>query len=196
MCGFNIYLIIYTSVVFSFLTQASSHIWAQDSKEEEVEMLEVFEVPGTAIQRETRQQHFPTPTSKTLQPFPDQNLFEIPLTIKIQRLNPHVPRTVMDPIGKIRGIRTSVKPIKAPRPTYPRFAREQGWQGTSVLRLRIDDHGRVSKAIIQRSSGYPALDDSAIQTVKQWGFLPGKNGEFPVTTVVDIPIRFDLKQPQ
>ena len=187
-------LTVYAVALSALLAQEVHVTLAQDSEEEEVEMLDVFEVPGTAIQPEARQQHFPTPTTETLRPFPDQNLLNIPSSIEIHRPYPLVSRTVMDPTGKIRGIRTSVKPIKAPRPSYPRFAREQGWEGTAVLRVTIDDDGKVSAVTSQKSSGFSILDESALHTVKQWRFVPAKNGEFAVRSVVDIPIRFDLDQ--
>lgn len=157
-------------------------------------MLDVFEVPGTAIKREPRQIHFPAPEIDSLHSFLDHPSLALPRTLRIQRPNLRSSRPVMDPAGKIRGVRTSVKPIHAPRPPYPRFAREQGWEGTIVLRVTIDDHGKVLTTTIQKSSGHSSLDDSAVQTVKQWEFLPGKNGEFAVSSVVDIPIHFDLKQ--
>ena len=181
--------------ILSLQGQDISQTQAQPPAEEEVEMLDVFEVPGTAIQPEKRQLLFPRPAIDSLDPLSEQDLFDIHVAIQLDRPDPQRPK-ILDPIGKIRGIRTSVKPSKAPRPPYPRFAREQGWEGTTVLRVAINNQGTVSSATTQQSSGFPMLDDNAIEAVKQWEFAPAKNGEFAVASVVDIPIRFDLDQSQ
>jgi protein TonB len=74
------------------------------------------------------------------------------------------------------------------------MAREQGWHGKVVLRVHITAEGIVKNATVQESSGFPVLDDSAVQAVKIWSFEPAKNGEFAVASTVDLPIRFDLLQ--
>ena len=103
---------------------------------------------------------------------------------------------LMDQTGKTRGRFKSVKPLNTERPLYPRMAREQGWQGKVVLRMRITAEGTVKHATVQESSGFPVLDESAVQAVKAWSFEPAKNGEFPVASTVALPIRFgfDLLQ--
>ena len=126
-------------------------------------------------------------------PFPDQNNLHIPAAISIKRHSQARP-VALDQTAKTKGIRSSVKPVRVERPPYPRFAREQGWEGTVILRLVIDQHGNVSAAKTQKSSGYPLLDESAAQAVQQWAFQPARNGEFPVTSKVDLPIRFDLDE--
>ncbi len=194
MPGWILIFTIATTGLFSLVTIATLPSWGQNFKDEDVEMLDVIEVPGTAFKREPRQLLFPTPEIDSLGSFSNQQLIQIPLTLQIDHPASQPPR-VMDPIGKSRGIRSSVKPIKVPRPSYPRFAREQGWEGTAMLRVAVEANGSVSKATIQKSSGFSILDESALQAVKQWGFAPAKNGEFSVAAIVDIPIRFDLNQP-
>ena len=52
----------------------------------------------------------------------------------------------------------------------------------------------MEKVTTRKSSGFPSLDESAVQSVKTWRFDPAKDGEFPVSTAVDLPIRFNLKE--
>jgi len=63
-----------------------------------------------------------------------------------------------------------------PVPTYPLLARIQRHQGTVVVRFIIGSEGAVTKAWVQKSSGYPNLDQAAIDSQSQWKYKPGKTG--------------------
>ena len=175
------------------LLGSSGLSWSQQTEEDAIDTLDVIEIAGTAVKLEKRQFVFPEPDIHDLSPFPDQNNLQIPAAISIKRHSQAMP-VALDQIAKTKGIRSSVKPVRVERPPYPRFAREQGWEGTVILRLVIDQQGNVSAAKTQKSSGYPILDESAEQAVQQWAFQPARNGEFPVTSKVDLPIRFDLDE--
>ena len=161
------------------------------TQEEDIEMLDIIEVPGTAIAKKPRKLTYPTPDSSRLYPLPVQDLFDIPVDIPIERKRGER-KLLVDAIGKSRGIRSPVRPIKAERPSYPRFAREQGWKGLTIVRMTIKADGTVASAKTHKSSGYPLLDQNAIQTVKGWMFEPAKNGTFAIASTIDLPIRFDL----
>ena len=82
-------------------------------------------------------------------------------------------------------------PIHQPHPVYPPHAIPAGIQGSVQLRVTIAADGLVKKAEVRRS--VPALDQAALDAVKQWTFKPGmKNGE-PVEVIVDIEMLFTLK---
>jgi protein TonB len=49
---------------------------------------------------------------------------------------------------------------------YPKIARKLGVSASPVLEVGIAADGRLDKAIIRRSSGYPELDNAALQTLK------------------------------
>ena len=104
---------------------------------------------------------------------------------------PELPR---DSIADRKALRKTVRLIKSERPPYPQVARRQGWEGTVVLRINIDPGGNVGNVATQKSTGYDALDESAAQSVKTWRFDPAKDGEFPVSSVVDLPVRFNLDE--
>lgn len=57
-----------------------------------------------------------------------------------------------------------------PAPEYPSRARRQGWQGTVDVELAIAPDGGVRDARVGRSSGYPALDDVAVDVARRSRF--------------------------
>jgi len=79
------------------------------------------------------------------------------------------------------------------RPTYPRLAQARGFEGTVLLSVEVLADGRVGRTRVKSSSGYDLLDQSALDTMKQWSFEPGKKKGLPVAMWVDIPIRFALQ---
>ena len=80
-----------------------------------------------------------------------------------------------------------------PKPSYPREAREKGYQGEVLLRVEVLSNGRVGEIEVARSSGHEILDRSALSTVKQWKFIPARKGEEPIPLWVNIPIKFQLQ---
>jgi TonB family protein len=77
------------------------------------------------------------------------------------------------------------------KPKYDSSEREAGHQGTVYLQVLIDAGGRVAKVIIQKSSGYEALDNSALTEIRDhWRFLPGTSNGVLVDMWVTIPIVF------
>ncbi|MGR8931044.1 MAG: energy transducer TonB [Gammaproteobacteria bacterium] len=79
-----------------------------------------------------------------------------------------------------------------PKPEYPSIARSHGWQGKVILRVQISEKGKVESVTIEKSSSYEILDDSAIEAVKGWLFLPAMRGDKPISTSVLVPIIFSL----
>ena len=80
-----------------------------------------------------------------------------------------------------------------PPPRYPRTARRRGAQGTVVLSVYVDAHGRVANVWVFESSGYRVLDNAALEAVKKWGFEPGRKGDRKVAMWVNVPVRFELQ---
>ncbi|MDH3503846.1 MAG: energy transducer TonB [Nitrospirota bacterium] len=161
---------------------------------EPIELLEVIEVTGTTVTKAVKIFSFPLPTFSHPWPPTTFHHFALPDLHVVNLPQQAIPRILIDQTSKARGRSTNVKPLKTERPLYPRMAREQGWQGKVVLRARISAEGTVKHATVQESSGFPALDDSALQAVQTWSFEPAKNGEFSVASTVALPIRFDLLQ--
>lgn len=69
------------------------------------------------------------------------------------------------------------------KPLYPLSSRKKGESGTVVLLVRLDGQGHVQELSVRSSSGYPALDQSALRAVRAWKFRPGGPGFLLVPVV-------------
>lgn len=74
-------------------------------------------------------------------------------------------------------------------PPYPSSSRRAGEQGTVLLTIVIGQDGRPVDISVARSSGYPALDESAVNAVRQWRFSTNVNA---TQAQVSLPITFRL----
>ncbi|BBO16085.1 conserved hypothetical protein [Candidatus Brocadia pituitae] len=81
-------------------------------------------------------------------------------------------------------------------PEYPRLAKQMRQEGLVILRVEMDQKGMPVQVEIAQSSGYPLLDQAALKAVKRWRFQPGRIGDSPVKSVVAIPVRFRLEDPE
>jgi protein TonB len=102
-------------------------------------------------------------------------------------------RVLRDPAAEGGGVRSKVGPGDNPRPEYPRAAREAGWEGTVVLQVEVLPDGLAGTVWVYETSGHALLDEAARRAVQDWRFVPAMDGNFPVRTVVHLPIRFDLR---
>jgi TonB family protein len=71
----------------------------------------------------------------------------------------------------------SVGCINCGKPSYPDIAREQGWEGEVLLSVDVDPNGNVSNVQLISSSGYPVLDNTAIDRAWSWQFDASENGQ-------------------
>jgi protein TonB len=88
---------------------------------------------------------------------------------------------------------TYAKYLNNPHPAYPRQSKRFGEQGTVLLAIEIDVDGSASQVKVQKSSGYPRLDQTALETVLKWRFIAGKKAGLPQKMWVNIPINFVLE---
>jgi periplasmic protein TonB len=79
-------------------------------------------------------------------------------------------------------------------PYYPPGEIRQGHEGTVVLSLHILADGRVGDVKLERSSGYPKLDESAVREAKRWRFVPGTSDGTPLAMWKQVPVTFRLNQ--
>ena len=71
-------------------------------------------------------------------------------------------------------------------------ARQRGQQGVVWLSVEVSAAGECAQASVLRSSGVSALDQAALAAVRRWRFVPARQGQTPVESKVEIPIRFKL----
>jgi protein TonB len=82
--------------------------------------------------------------------------------------------------------------LRNPKPPYPISSRENGEQGAVMLYACITDHGKVERVDLAQSSGYPALDRSALNTIRHWSFRPAQESGKSIPMCYRLPIRFLL----
>ena len=87
----------------------------------------------------------------------------------------------------------SPKYAENPKPPYPQEARDKGYQGTVRLKVEVLPDGRAGEIELKESCGYGVLDQSALDTVKKWRFIPATKGKTPISCWVIVPITFQLK---
>ena len=82
--------------------------------------------------------------------------------------------------------------VDVPAPSYPKIAREKGWEGTVLLKVLVSENGSPSQVVVEKSAGYPALDHSALEAVKRWKFNPAYHENIPYPSLILVPVRFNL----
>ena len=93
-----------------------------------------------------------------------------------------------------RGALTKAEPLAHmnPAPSYPRVARQRGWEGIVRIEAFVGKDGVPGPVGIKESSGYGVLDRAALKTVKRWKFSPARSGVMRFSSRITIPIRFTL----
>ena len=84
--------------------------------------------------------------------------------------------------------------LNNPKPAYPPSARRMGMEGVVTLKVLVSREGRAVKIDISRSSGYKLLDKAAAEAIKNWRFVPARQGDTPIEEWVLVPIAFRLNR--
>ncbi|MGH7739784.1 MAG: energy transducer TonB [bacterium] len=83
--------------------------------------------------------------------------------------------------------------FRNPPPPYPEQARRLKEEGLVRLAVEVDAQGNVTSVSVSKSSGFSDLDEAALDTVKNWEFKPAHLAGIAVSTSVNIPVLFRLK---
>lgn len=79
------------------------------------------------------------------------------------------------------------------QPEYPPASRRAGEEGTVQLQVLVLESGRAGEVKVARSSGFPKLDEAAINEVKRnWRFVPGKEDGKPISMWHTFAVTFRL----
>jgi TonB family protein len=83
--------------------------------------------------------------------------------------------------------------VYCPNPSYTNEARAAKINGSVVLQVVVTAEGHAENISVLRKLGY-GLDQSAIETVKNWQFQPAKGSDGnPVSTIVPVEVTFRIK---
>lgn len=84
------------------------------------------------------------------------------------------------------------KPKSTPKPPYPPSSQRLREEGMVLLSLYVDETGRVRQGKVEKSSGFPLLDESALTTaLNSWRFTPGRLGNEPAAMWFKINVKFE-----
>ena len=81
---------------------------------------------------------------------------------------------------------------KSPKPRYPLSAVRRHQEGIVLLRVRVSTQGEPLQIEVLQSSGVRALDEAAVQAVRNWEFTPARIGTQAVESEIQVPIQFKL----
>jgi protein TonB len=82
--------------------------------------------------------------------------------------------------------------LSNPAPAYPVDLLTRGIEGTVLVRIHVTAQGAVASPTLAKSSGHPAMDESALRAILSWRFEPARLGDQPVPCVVNQPVEFFL----
>jgi protein TonB len=118
----------------------------------------------------------------------------LPVPVAIAVPAPPAPPPAAKPAGPVTlaSDLAVVCPQRTP-PSYPAFSRRLGEAGKVVLRVELDEAGRVSAASVSSSSGYRRLDETALAAVRTWRCSPAQRDGEPVRAVALQPFNFVLE---
>jgi len=84
--------------------------------------------------------------------------------------------------------------LNNPKPSYPMVARRMGWQGRVVLNVEVLVSGLPGQIMVHQSSGHDVLDNTALNTVRTWRFVPARHNGEAVARRFLVPIPFVLNE--
>lgn len=88
--------------------------------------------------------------------------------------------------------RFGVAYLNNPAPGYPSMSRRLGEEGRVLLRVLVAKDGKAESVELEQTSGFERLDQSAIDVVKKWSFIPAKKGKETISAYVLVPVKFTL----
>ena len=89
---------------------------------------------------------------------------------------------------------SAVQYLEPLRVEYPRLSKRLGETGVVMLRIFIDEAGRVRDAQVGRTSGHPRLDDAAMAAVQKARFKPPSENGQAVSGYAQVPVDFQLER--
>jgi protein TonB len=125
------------------------------------------------------------PLRKTVRPRPER-------AIELADAEIEIPYTIQS--EQSAGAEVPPSFVSRPLPAYPAELLLRRIEGTVELFVTIGADGHVAKAELHRSSGYPAMDRSALKTICRWTFTPARRGDAPIAKRAIVPIDFTIPQ--
>jgi protein TonB len=100
------------------------------------------------------------------------------------------PLNPLQPRSQIASVGDTGAGGERPQPPYPQLAVQSGEQGTVVLLLGADIAGRVVSVDVKQSSGFPFLDRTTVEFIKNHWQLPVNTGTRLFQTSITYKLQF------
>ena len=162
-----------------------------------------FIAPPAPEKKEAPKRPPPPKTQPVEKPKPRQIIAEAPVVAPtdyvaplppVPRIEaPTVPPAPLPPGPVALSTELAVACPERSAPAYPVASRRFGEEGVVVLRVELDESGRVATARIDRSSGHDRLDEAALAVIKTWRCTPAQRNGQPVRAVALQPFKFILQ---
>ena len=78
------------------------------------------------------------------------------------------------------------------KPVYPLAARSRHLEGRVMLQVEVAASGNPLAVRVVSSSGHSLLDESALEAVRTWRFVPASQAGQAVAGSVDVPVDFRM----
>ena len=134
-----------------------------------------------------------SPTEPVAPPPPVARMIPAPVSSPVVSGPPSVQGGVVGTQPVLLTDELSVSCTERTAPVYPKQSLRLGEQGKTLLLVELDEFGRVVNIAIKTSSGFPRLDEAAINAVKSWRCSPAKRNGTAVRSVALQPFNFKLK---
>lgn len=136
----------------------------------------------------------PVLATHTPAPAPEAPAFTVPPQPPAPPATPIAAAPTTAPVApEVVGARFDADYLHNPKPVYPPASRRLAEEGRVLLRVRVTAEGMAEQVEIKHSSGFPRLDQAALDTVARWRFVPARRGSETVAAWVLVPITFNLQ---
>jgi periplasmic protein TonB len=149
---------------------------------------------------EWRPQTVEVATTEVSIPVPSEPAIDNPLPVApvAEAITPPAesqePAAAADSTSQERKVVTSVVYIREPVMRYPRESWRLREQGVVLFEVLVDEQGIPAQIKVERTSGYPRLDEAGRLAVQQARFRPYTENGVARSVYVLVPIRFTLKR--
>ncbi len=76
---------------------------------------------------------------------------------------------------------------------YPVELWDEGAEGTTIVRVRVDETGRVDSVEVVESSGHEGLDAAAVAGARDLRFQPGRKDGKRIRMWASLPVEFSKR---
>jgi protein TonB len=173
----------------------NKHLHAPEPEARSLEMRIVADLPRNSEQPTPLPLNLEAPATDVVMPeieIAPHDAYKAPALQMIDSLAPQIDEPIIATTGP-RPIPEA--PNAFPLAAYPAAAKSAGQEGAVTLSLQVSVRGDIDDVMIEKSSGYAALDQTAARHAQRhWRFQPGTRNGRPVADWKRVVVAFHLEQ--